>query len=208
MNVPRPTLPLLAALLFLTGCGDPGDPDEKKAVEAPYGQGLRYVDLLGGDGEPVRSGDVVEVRYTGMLHADGKPFEGNAAEGKPPLRFLVGNGEVVRGFDAGVVGMRPGGKRKLFVPAALGYGSRGLPGKVPSNADLVYAVEVLRVERVTVEDLRGGDGPPVTPLSFVVADLKGSDRGGKVVFVETEGHGPPARFAIGSAPLRALDTAL
>jgi peptidylprolyl isomerase len=206
MNVPRrPTLLLLAALL-LPGCGDPGDPDEKRAVEAPYGQGLKYVDLLGGDGEPVKEGDVVEVRYTGMLHADGKPFEG-AAEGKPPLRFLVGNGDVVRGFDAGVVGMHPGGKRKLYVPSALGYGSRGLPGKVPSNADLIYAVELLRVERVTVEDLRGGDGPPVTPLSFVVADLKGSDRGGKA-FVETEGHGPPARFAIGSAPLRALDAAL
>src|SRR5262249_49027033 len=118
MNVPRrPTLPLLAALLLLPGCGDPGDPDEKRAVEAPYGQGLKYVDLLGGDGEQVKEGDVVEVRYTGMLHADGKPFEGNAAEGKPPLRFLVGNGDVVRGFDAGVVGMHPGGKRKLFIPS-------------------------------------------------------------------------------------------
>jgi peptidylprolyl isomerase len=207
MKVPRrwPTPLLTAVLLLLPGCG--GDPDEKRAIDAPFGGGLKYADLSEGEGEPVKDGDVVEVRYTARVKADRKPFEGNVNNDRPALRFVVGDHQVVQGFDAGVVGMKSGGKRKLYVPSTLGYGSRGLTDKVPANADLVYEVELLKIDRIGIEDTHTGNGPEVTRYSSVLVDLRGMDSSG-AVFSETAGHGPPMRFVIGSAPVRGLDLGL
>src|SRR4051812_16877708 len=100
---------LAVALVALPGCGDSTDPDEKRAVDAPFGKGLKYVDLQEGEGAAVQQGDVVEVRYVGKLKADLKEFDSNNGDKKDPLRFVVGDRSVVEGFDAGVVGMKAGG---------------------------------------------------------------------------------------------------
>ena len=88
--------------------------------------------------------------------------------------------------------MRPRG-----INAAVAEATRGLPGKVPSDADLVYEVELLKIDRVRIEDTHPGNGPEVTAFSAVTVDLRGIDPASGTIFTETAGHGPPLRFAIG-----------
>ncbi len=105
--------------------------------------GLQYDDLQEGSGAAAKSGDNVEVHYTGWL-TNGTKFD-SSLDRKRPFSFQLGAGQVIKGWDEGVAGMKPGGKRKLTIPAALGYGSRGAGGVIPPNADLVFEVELLRV---------------------------------------------------------------
>jgi FKBP-type peptidyl-prolyl cis-trans isomerase len=87
---------------------------------------------------------VVDVHYTGWL-LDGTKFDSSVDRGKP-FSFHLGAGEVIRGWDEGVAGMKVGGKRKLRIPAELGYGSRGAGGVIPGNATLIFDVELLGVK--------------------------------------------------------------
>jgi peptidylprolyl isomerase/FKBP-type peptidyl-prolyl cis-trans isomerase FkpA len=93
-----------------------------------------------GTGEVVREGDLVEVGYRGTF-PDGRLFDDGAFE------FTLGAGMVIGGFDLGVLGMRVGGQRKITVPPELGYGERGAPPSIPSNATLVFEVTVLGLRR-------------------------------------------------------------
>src|SRR4051812_48014253 len=88
--------------------------------------GLKYADITEGSGEPVKAGDLVEVRYTGWLR-DGTKFDSNEGPGGQPFTLTVGRGQVIKGWDEGLVGMKDGGKRKLIIPPDLGYGERGSP---------------------------------------------------------------------------------
>src|SRR5205823_9102174 len=92
MNTLRwtPVALLAAALVVLPGCGDSTDPDEKRAVDAPSGNGLKYVDLQEGQGEALKAGEVAEVRYTGKLRTGLQEFDSNSGNGKPAFRFVVG----------------------------------------------------------------------------------------------------------------------
>jgi FKBP-type peptidyl-prolyl cis-trans isomerase FkpA len=105
--------------------------------------GLQYEDLTEGTGAAAKAGDSVEVHYTGWL-TNGKKFDSSLDRGKP-FAFSLGAGRVIKGWDEGVAGMKVGGKRKLLIPAALGYGARGAAGVIPPNADLVFEVELLGV---------------------------------------------------------------
>jgi FKBP-type peptidyl-prolyl cis-trans isomerase len=105
---------------------------------------LQYDDLVEGVGAVAASGLSVEVHYTGWL-TDGTKFDSSVDRGKP-FAFKLGVGQVIKGWDEGVVGMKVGGQRKLYIPAKLGYGSRGAAGVIPPNADLVFHVELLRVK--------------------------------------------------------------
>jgi FKBP-type peptidyl-prolyl cis-trans isomerase len=105
--------------------------------------GLQYEDLNVGTGPEAHSGQTVQVHYTGWL-TDGKKFDSSLDRGSP-FSFPLGAGRVIKGWDEGVAGMKVGGKRKLLIPASLGYGARGAGGVIPPNADLVFEVELLAV---------------------------------------------------------------
>ena len=96
-----------------------------------------------GTGATAVAGKKVSVHYTGWL-VDGTRFDSSKDRGDPFI-FPLGKGHVIKGWDEGVAGMKVGGKRKLIVPAQLGYGSRGAGGVIPPNATLVFEVELLRV---------------------------------------------------------------
>ena len=104
---------------------------------------LKIEDLVVGTGAEATSGKTVSVHYTGSL-TDGKKFDSSKDRGQP-FNFSLGAGQVIRGWDEGVAGMKVGGKRKLTIPPDLGYGSRGAGGAIPPNATLVFEVELLGV---------------------------------------------------------------
>lgn len=105
--------------------------------------GLQIEDVTEGTGPEAKPGAQVRVHYTGWL-TDGKKFDSSKDRGQP-FGFKLGGGQVIRGWDEGVEGMKVGGVRKLTIPAALGYGARGAGGVIPPNATLVFEVELLGV---------------------------------------------------------------
>lgn len=114
------------------------------AAEVTLPSGLKYQDLQTGQGALAESGKNVSVHYTGWL-TDGSKFDSSVDRGQP-FSFQLGAGQVIRGWDEGVKGMRVGGKRKLTIPPDLGYGERGAGGVIPPGATLVFDVELLGVE--------------------------------------------------------------
>ncbi|MBI4350304.1 MAG: FKBP-type peptidyl-prolyl cis-trans isomerase [Elusimicrobia bacterium] len=106
--------------------------------------GLKYIDLETGEGPAAVSGREVTVHYTGTF-PDGKKFD-SSVDRNEPFAFRLGAGQVIKGWDEGVAGMRIGGRRKLFIPPALGYGKRGAGSVIPPDADLCFEVELLGVE--------------------------------------------------------------
>ncbi|MEN9722694.1 MAG: hypothetical protein RJB38_680 [Pseudomonadota bacterium] len=104
---------------------------------------LKMENLKDGTGAEAVAGKQVSVHYTGTL-TDGKKFDSSVDRGQP-FKFTLGAGQVIRGWDIGVAGMKVGGKRKLTIPPQLGYGERGAGGVIPPNATLVFEVELLEV---------------------------------------------------------------
>lgn len=105
--------------------------------------GLKYVDEKLGEGTEATSGKTVVVHYTGRLE-NGTKFD-SSLDRRQPFSFRLGAGEVIKGWDEGVAGMKVGGKRKLTIPATLGYGKAGAGGVIPPNATLIFDVELLEV---------------------------------------------------------------
>ena len=109
--------------------------------------GLKYEDTIAGNGAEAVSGNFVAVHYTGWLYQDGQAgakFDSSKDRGQP-FRFPLGGGQVIRGWDEGVAGMKVGGTRRLVIPPEMGYGARGAGGVIPPNATLLFEVELLAV---------------------------------------------------------------
>lgn len=105
--------------------------------------GLRYKEISEGTGPSPQVGQIVSVHYTGTLE-DGSKFDSSPDRGQP-LEFRIGTGAVLKNLDEGLMSMKVGDKRKLIIPAALGYGERGSPPTIPPNAILIFNVELLSV---------------------------------------------------------------
>ena len=124
---------------------------DKKQKSAPLpeetnqmGESLKIEILKEGTGLGAKNGDTVVVHYTGTL-IDGKKFDSSLDRGEP-YSFPLGAGEVIAGWDQGLLGMKVGEKRKLFIPSDLAYGERGAGGIIPPNAPLIFEVELLEIK--------------------------------------------------------------
>jgi FKBP-type peptidyl-prolyl cis-trans isomerase len=103
--------------------------------------GLEYWDIKVGTGAVAQSGHNVKVDYTGWL-TDGKKFDSSVGTGKP-FELMLGAGQVIKGWDEGIAGMKVGGKRQLRIPPDLAYGAKGYPGAIPPNATLIFDVQLV-----------------------------------------------------------------
>ncbi len=148
--------------LVLLACGD-GDEDQAAPATSPAPtqaqveggpppvsgeatvteSGLQIIDIEVGTGDEVQAGQTASVHYTGWL-ADGTKFDSSLDRGQP-FAFPVGAGQVIAGWDEGVVGMKVGGKRRLIIPSDLAYGPQGRPPLIPANAELTFDVELLEI---------------------------------------------------------------
>ncbi|MFM7130797.1 MAG: FKBP-type peptidyl-prolyl cis-trans isomerase [bacterium] len=111
-------------------------------LEQYKGQGLKVETVAEGSGEGAKSGQTITVHYTGTLE-NGKQFD--SSRGKSPFTVVLGAGQVIKGWDAGLQGMKVGEKRKLTIPAAMGYGSTG-QGQIPPNSTLLFDVEMIAIK--------------------------------------------------------------
>jgi FKBP-type peptidyl-prolyl cis-trans isomerase len=105
---------------------------------------LETKELITGTGTEAKSGDSVTVNYVGVLYHGGKEFDASWKR-KEPFTFTLGKGQVIPGWDQGIVGMKVGGRRELIIPAPLAYGAKGSPPTIPPNAALVFVVDLLSV---------------------------------------------------------------
>jgi FKBP-type peptidyl-prolyl cis-trans isomerase len=132
---------VVLALLGLDSSSGGGKPGE--VVTTP--SGLTYEEVAIGTGPEAKKGDQVSVLYTGRLVDTQEVFDASSKHGGEPIAFQLGTGRVIKGWDEGIAGMKVGGKRKLTIPAKLGYGSRGSPPSIPPDADLEFDVELVKI---------------------------------------------------------------
>jgi peptidylprolyl isomerase len=99
-------------------------------------------DIIVGTGAEAKVGETVTVNYVGVLYKGGKEFDASWKR-KEPFSFALGKGQVIKGWDQGVTGMKVGGRRELIIPSALAYGANGSPPTIPANAPLVFVVDLL-----------------------------------------------------------------
>jgi FKBP-type peptidyl-prolyl cis-trans isomerase FkpA len=140
-----------AAYAAASGCSKaPEEPtsDYKPAPAPPLPPApiqLEIVDTAVGVGRQAATGDTVHVQYTGTLMS-GTKFDSSYDHGGDPFKFTIGKGEVIKGWDQGVVGMKVGGKRRLRIPPDLGYGASGSPPSIPPQAGLIFDVELVSID--------------------------------------------------------------
>jgi FKBP-type peptidyl-prolyl cis-trans isomerase FkpA len=142
-RTPRALLLLLTLTLALAACGAAPLPAEYGRIE-----GLQIEEIVEGQGEGARAGERLRMHYRGYLfdqRADagrGPKFDDSQARGRP-FEFVLGAGQVIRGWDEGLLGLKPGGQRRLLIGPELGYGERGAGSAIPPGASLVFEVERL-----------------------------------------------------------------
>ena len=122
---------------------DPNAPTPVQGAGTTTPTGLQYWDIKQGTGTTAATGEKVEVQYTGWL-TDGHKFDSSVGTGRN-FAFMLGQGQVIKGWDEGVAGMKVGGKRQLRIPPQLAYGDRGFPGAIPAGSTLVFDVELMGV---------------------------------------------------------------
>jgi len=128
-------IPVMIVMILIAGCS--------KDKEAMNGE-LIIEDLKVGEGSEVVKYNIVTVNYTGWL-TDGTKFDSSLNPGRSPFRFTVGGGQVIKGWDEGLIGMKVGGKRKLTIPPSMGYGNQEM-GVIPPNSTLIFEIDLLIIE--------------------------------------------------------------
>jgi peptidylprolyl isomerase len=121
---------------------------ERPRIDKPEGDipfELVVEDVVVGDGDAATKGSKVEVHYVGVAFSTGEEFDASWNRGQP-FKFQLGKGNVIPGWDAGVLGMRVGGRRKLTIPSAMAYGARGAGGVIKPHEPLVFVVDLLSVD--------------------------------------------------------------
>ncbi|MBP6917109.1 FKBP-type peptidyl-prolyl cis-trans isomerase [Candidatus Saccharibacteria bacterium] len=106
---------------------------------------LQKIDTEEGEGAEVKIGQSVTVKYIGALARNGTIFDASSDHQGGTFTFKVGGGEVIKGWDQGVPGMKVGGKRRILIPASLGYGNQAVGTSIPANSDLVFDVEIVKI---------------------------------------------------------------
>ena len=136
---------LALAALTLPACEQKvPEPDTKATPKAPTPKDeFKSTDVKVGTGAEAKDGSTVKVHYTGTLKS-GEKFDSSV--GREPFEFAIGKGQVIKGWDKGVVGMKVGGKRTLVIPYDLAYGEAGSPPKIPPKATLLFDIELLEVK--------------------------------------------------------------
>lgn len=146
----------LSGSVFMAACSDKTATTSTTGTSSPQVTDIKMVDLVKtdvkvGDGTEATAGKMVSVHYTGWLYDEkaadkhGTKFDSSRDRGQP-FQFALGGGQVIKGWDQGVAGMKIGGQRTLVIPAELGYGARGAGGVIPPNATLIFDVELLGVQ--------------------------------------------------------------
>jgi peptidylprolyl isomerase len=123
------------------------DTGSKPAIPKPTGSPptkLVVRDIVQGKGKAAKGGDQLSMQYVGVTFADGKEFDASWDSGSP-FQFQLGKGMVIKGWDQGLVGIKPGGRRELIIPSKLAYGPTGKPPTIPPNSALVFIVDALSV---------------------------------------------------------------
>jgi peptidylprolyl isomerase len=124
-----------------------GDIDTKPRIPAQEGDPPKELvaqDVIVGTGPEAKDGDQVSVNYVGVLFSNGKEFDSSWKRNQP-IQFTIGSGQVIQGWDQGVIGMKVGGRRRLTIPPDLAYGAQGQPPDIPANATLVFDVDLKKV---------------------------------------------------------------
>jgi FKBP-type peptidyl-prolyl cis-trans isomerase len=145
---PNPLVPSLVWALLATagaaGVFAEPEPAKPPGREVVLPSGVRFVELKPGTGDEAVDGKILEVHYTGWLEEDGSKFD-STQDCNQPLTLRLGAGDVIKGLDEGLVGMKVGGKRRLTIPPELGFGKEGGGERIPPNATLIYEVELVAV---------------------------------------------------------------
>lgn len=146
---------VIVILVGRSGGGSGSDNASKTPIKVPNGPEVQIPsgpaptslvkkDLKVGTGAEAKSGDKVSVQYIGVLYDNGTKFDASYDRGQP-FSFQLGGGQVIPGWDQGVVGMKVGGLRELIIPPGLAYGAQGQPPTIPANATLVFVVDLVSV---------------------------------------------------------------
>ena len=220
----RPSALLALLLVAAVGCGVPETPvvadktppqeatkpkanepakpsgDVKPAEQDPTKLGEKIVDTKVGVGPVAETGDTCVMKYAGRLKSNNQEFDSNMKGDKPPFSFVLGSGQVIKGWDLGVKGMKVGGKRTLEIPPDLAYGAED-KDKIPGNSTLVFDIELVDVQKaadaatVVREPLAPGTGPEAKDGDVVTIKYKGMLVDGTVV---DDNKGKTAQFKVGS----------
>ncbi len=159
---------------------------------------LEIKDVQVGKGEASKAGDILTVHYTGKL-TNGNQFDSSVD--RDPFQFIVGAGQVIKGWDQGMIGMKPGGKRQLTIPSDLAYGDNGA-GDIPPNSTLKFEVELIKADRIKHEILTKGKGDATAKggdSCELHVDL--TDHAGKKLWSSREGAGEVFPITIGRTGL-------
>ncbi|MDR3691225.1 MAG: FKBP-type peptidyl-prolyl cis-trans isomerase [Fimbriimonas sp.] len=215
----RFTLALLGALtaVVLAGCGSGSNSSSEasnatKATTGSHLSKLGIEDTALGTGPKVEKGDEVWVKYVGKL-ANGTIFD-QTQPGADPLHVTVGAGQVIKGWDQGLVGIQKGGKRKLSIPYALAYGDRGQGEKIPAQSDLYFDVEATDVlqakdaDQIVATDVKQGSGREVKAGDTVTVDYDASVNGAVVESTKTGGKHFTFKIGGDNVTIKGFDDAL